>query len=135
MRAFTLIAGMALLTVATASAKDASAPHYTIDATLADAGGVIAKPSLVAAEGQPARIEISDRPDRNYAITLKAQTAAKGRLFLSAIVDVTSPTTGRIQATPMLEVVPGRTATIELGEDRGTIKPFRLDVTVSRATP
>lgn len=134
MRRLTLIAAVAVAATASSAANERSQQRYAIAATLTDNGRVVAKPLLLTEQDQPTRIEISDKPDQRYSVTVKVQPLSSGRLSLSMVVDVTSPTSGKLNASPVLEVAPGATAAIELGKDSPEVRPFRLEVQVTPAT-
>ncbi|ALL14753.1 hypothetical protein [Caulobacter henricii] len=114
-------------------AVEPAATVYSVSIRLHDGDRLVGEPRLKVHAGATAQVEIRDAEGHGFSVSLVARPGPDADVSVSSSIDATSITGFRQAIHPKLIVKPGQEAAIAFGQDTGTQKPFRVDITVEQA--
>lgn len=129
-----LFAGSLLVSSLAIPVSAAEAPRalYQLSMELHDGDRLVGSPRLKVAAGEMSNIEIGDTAGNRYTLAFSITPRSSETALFSSTINVSANGREQKQA-PSLEVALGKPAAIAFGEEGPTAKPFRVDLTISKA--
>ncbi len=133
-RTVILLACGALFAPVIVSASTVEAPRtlYQVNMELRDGDRLVGSPRLKVAAGATSNVDIGDAAGNRYTLAFSVTPRSAQTALFKSTIDVVAKG-NRQNKAPWLEVALGKPATIAFGEESATAKPFRVDLTISKA--
>jgi hypothetical protein len=129
------LAAIAAMTFASAgSAQDTALPQYRMDMTLYDGARIVGKPAMVVSAWTANQVEIANADGSRYRAAFTVEPRDGEQLLVMSQIEVASASGAVTRATPIAEVELGKPVFFFVGEDAGSTKQFRAEMTIRQTS-